>query len=273
MSENSFGPTVDWTLPVDWRDVGDASEKALAFLRRFSEMPQGSPLTLSFLSDVVGAASLILQTPSNMRGPSFAGLNNEIKAMSAPRLKKFEALVGLALNPLDAVARLIFFAGQRLEHDDLDFVMLFARTLLEEAVLLQLDHCLVEYPHSSGDHLFEQQLGRTTYWYSFRESELWQIDRRLSLTPDLANDAMKRHRSQRDAEYQDPVFMCDLWIASPRCKDPMKELGKRDHYIKKMSRGRRFKDIERAWAEHVREIEHRHRYVYLYAERSGWERN
>ena len=53
----------------------------------------------------------------------------------------------------------------------------------------------------------------------------------------------------------------------------MKELRKRDSYVKKMSRGRRFKDIEKAWSAHLRMIEKRHEYVYMFAERSGWLKN
>lgn len=269
----SLEPSSDWTLPEDWREVATRGDEALAVLTRFSNAVQGEELTLPFLSDVVGAAGFVLQVPKNLRGKSFERYSDILKQATTPRLKKLSAIVGLALNPLNTVGKLLDFAGQRLDHSDLDFIEIFARNVMEEAVTLQLDYCLVEVADVIGDQGFEQRLGRTAYWYAFRESEFWQMRTDLELTPDLANDAMKRHRAARDSEYRDPSFVFNLWINSPWCKDPLKELGKRSYYVKKLSKGRRFAKMDKAWVAHVREIENRHRFVYLFAERSSWERN
>jgi hypothetical protein len=272
MIGHAFGPNYDWALPPDWREIGALSEIALGYLDDFMNAEEGDPMTLDYLSDVVGAADLILQIPKNLRGPAFDTYNKRMRQSTAPRLRKVKAVVQLGLNPLNAAIGLFMFAMTRLDHEEIDFVELVANSAREDALLIQLKHCLEEYPEFRGDLLFERELGRAVYWYAFQEIQHWELRPEFRLTPDTANAAMKRHRLARDEEYADPEFKFNVWVHSPYCKKPLEAIGNKNFYIKKMSKGRRFPKIERAWVEHSRTIEARHRYLFLYAERDNWQR-
>lgn len=292
--EPRFHGQYDWSLPDDWREVTAIAEEALKLLTHFMNLKDGEVAPLSYLSDVAGAADFILQVPPNMRSKSFDAFNKQAQSWSAPRLSAVRTLIGLWANPIETGLKLLMFGIARSEHKEIDMVEIIAKEVREEATLMQLDSCLnepkvkkgrllldpihtyanrhaiAESSHS-GDETFERNLGRTVYWYAFQEQEHWEVPQRLELTPDLANDAMKRHKEQRIAEYRNPAFLFNLWLNSPFCDEPLKALRRRDKYVKKMSRGRRFKDIEKAWASHLGSIEKRHRYVYLFAERAKWE--
>jgi hypothetical protein len=273
MTNPVFGPRYDWSLPADWREVAGLSDAALSYLSDFMDANEGDSMELDYLSEVVGAADLILQIPTNLRSPTFEAFNNHMRSSSAPRLKKVSSIVQLGLNPLQAVAGLLMFAAKRIEHDDIDFVALVANMAREDATLLQLKYCLEQYPNVRGDLRFEKDLGRAVYWYAFQEMEHWKIPPDFSLTPDSANDAMKRHQRTRNEEYEDPMFRFNVWLNSPHCKKKLEALGNKGFYYKKMSKGRRFPKIERAWVDYVRSIEARHKYVYMFAERSQWQKN
>jgi hypothetical protein len=293
----SFSATYDWSLPDDWRQIGPLADAALEHLIQFVNLKDGEIAPYSYLSDVVGAADLILQIPPNMRTRSFEKFNKEVQHWTAPRLSAVRTALGLWANPIETVLKLALFGLARTEHNDTDMIDMVAMDVREEAILMQLDDCLKSIDRSgtqrrrsdplmsrvnreapddvriSRDPEFEWHLGRAVYWYAFQEQEHWLLPRRLELTPELANEAMKRHKQLRADEYADPAFLFNLWIKSPFCKEPMKELRKRDSYVKKMSRGRQFKDIEKAWSAHLGMYEKRHEYVYLFAERSGWLKN
>lgn len=273
MDNQIFGPKYDWSLPADWREVSGLSDVALSYLSDFMNFPEGEPQTLEYLSEVVGAADLVLQIPTNLRSPAFEKFNNEMRQSTSPRLKKLSTLVKIGINPIDAVVGLLMFAVKRSDHDDIDFVALIANAAREEAIVMQLTHCLERHPGVRGDTNFENDLGRAVYWYAFQEIQHWEIGADVHLTPDLANDAMKRHRLARDQEYADPSFRFNVWLNSPHCKKQLEALGNKSFYVKKMTKGRRFPKIERAWADYVRAIEARHKYLYMFAERSQWQRN
>ncbi len=272
MSPLAFGPLYDWSLPADWREVGGISEIALSYLHNYVNADESEELSLQQLSDVIGAANLVLQVPLSLRGSSFSEFNQSLQRSTAPRLKKMKALVGLWANPLGTAVGLLGFASQRIEHSEIDFIEILARTVREQAVITQIDRCLIANPHQLGDMKFEIQLGQAVYWYAFQEMEHWEMHTNLKLSPNLANDAIGRHRESRKIEYDNPKFRFDLWVNSPSCKKKLEEMGKMNFYIKKMSKGRKFSKIERAWNDYVKEIESRHRYVHLYAERSNWEK-
>lgn len=272
MSSLTFGPHFDWSLPEDWRDVAGISEIALSYLHNYLHADESEELSLQQLSDVIGAANLILQVPLSLRGSSFLEFNQALQRSTAPRLKKMQTLVGLWANPIGTAVGLLGFASHRIEHNEIDFIEIMARTTREQAVYTQIERCLISNPQQLGDERFEVELGQAVYWFAFQEVEHWEIKQNLRLSPDLANDAIKRHKQSRKREYENPRFKFDLWVNSPSCKKQVEEMGKMNFYIKKMSKGRKFSKIERAWSEYVKQIESRHRYVYLYAERSKWER-
>lgn len=273
MNGPMFGPNYDWTLPEDWREVRGLSEIALGYIEDFINADESDPMALDYLSDVIGAADLILQIPTNLRSPAFEAFNNRMRQSSAPRLRKVKATIALGLNPINAAVGLLMFALKRLEHNDIDFVELVANLAREDALLIQLKYCLDEYPEFRGDSTFERDLGRAVYWYAFQEMQHWELHPEFLLTPETANAGMKRHRLARDKEYADPSFKFEVWIHSPHCKRPLEAIGNKNFYIKKMSKGRRFPRIERAWLDHVHVIEARHKFLYQYAERSEWQRN
>jgi hypothetical protein len=263
----------DWTLPSDWREIGGLYDLAVDYALDFFHNTRDVQFTTSELSEVAHSIDFILEVPPNLRPPSFSKIDSFVRELYGIKFKKGRAAIGLALNPIGTVLSLGVGLMKKMELDAADLVTPFLKEWQEKIVHQQIERCIDSKIRAGANPVFDQQLGRLIYWYAFQERVLIDCSPNLQLTPDLANDAMRRHRITLEETYNSSAKRFDIWYASDFCKDDEEAQRKMKSYLRKMDRGGKIGKVERAWSQYVQIIERRHQYVHWYAERMNWARN
>lgn len=263
----------DWTLPSDWREIAPIFDLAVDYAMDFFMNSKNTEFTTSELSEVAHALDYVIQVPANLRPPSFNKIDNFVREIYRVKYKKISTAFGLAFNPLETVLNLGVGVATQRELDALDLALPFLKEWQEKIVLQQITRCQQPKIPLGHDPLFDQQLGRLIYWYAFQERALIDCSPDLEFTPDLANDAMKRHRINLEETYSSSSRLFNIWYVSDFCKDDEEALRKRKRYLRKLDRGIKIGKVERAWSQYVHNIDKRHQFVHWYANRMNWAKN
>lgn len=263
----------DWTLPSDWREIAPIFDLAVDYAMDFFNNSKNVEFTTSELSEVAHALDYMVQVPANLRPPSFKRIDNFVRDIYRVKFKKVSAALGLAFNPLETVLNLGVGVATQMELDALDIALPFLKEWQEKIVLQQITRCQQSRIPVGHDPFFDQQVGRLIYWYAFQERALIDCSPDLELTPDLANDAMRRHRINLQETYSSSSQLFNIWYKSDFCKDDEEAHRKKKRYLRKLDRGAKIGKIERAWTQHVQNIDQRHQFIHWYANRMNWAKN
>ena len=269
-----------WHDSGNWRDAVNTADLAVRYLLPIAE----DETTLDraefrTLAEIGAAASFLRELPSQMRGSSCDQLVRLLKGASAgPKRGLVRGLIGFAVNPLGTSLNVAANQlGKHLLSDD-DVLTHFTSLVEATVVDMQLEYVWThasEFPYEAG---FDQEAGRRAYWLAFIWNERNQLGRfptDFHLTPDVANQALQRSKSEILELRTNPDRLAQIWCNSPlfATNDVVGSLSRANEVTKvarKLAKGKTLPEVEQALNHHSGLIERRERHIHGYAIRMRW---
>jgi len=269
-----------WNDSGNWRDAIKTADLAVRYLLPIAEdearLDQADFRTLA---EIGAAASFLRELPSQMRGNSCDQLIRLLKgASTGPKRGLVRGLIGFAVNPLGtSISVAANQLGKHMLSDD-DALTHFTSFVEATVVDFQLEYVWThasEFPYDSG---FDQEAGRRAYWLAFiwnEQNHLGRFPSDFHLTPDEANQALQRSKSEVLDIRSNPDRLAQIWCNSPlfATNDVVGSISRANELNKvarKLAKGKTIPEVEQALNHHLALIELRERHIHGYAIRMRW---
>lgn len=277
--------STDWSLPEDWRLVSTKCDAALEIIRYcHTDANRVSTLSLTHLGDVTSAIQLIREIPAQLRSPGVEELavaerKREVSSVSyRPKASKL-GIASLIVNPVGTIAgTAIGMAARTAGRHAMAHTLFDVDDWLEQAlkwveiraVAAQLERVFSNQPIHPRDDVFDQELGRRVYWFSFRSSRSWtnseepltSVPLGFNFTPLIATNETSRIAADLESQ-RHSIHLLGLSPFNPG-------LMKIDELERKIKKGKRVPEMEQAWQWAVQGDADRQRFVMPYARRMEW---
>lgn len=269
-----------WQNSGNWRDAVNAADLAVRYLLPIAEYEAALNHTdFRTLAEIGAAAAFLRELPGQMRGSSCDQLVRLLKSSSAgPKRGLVRGLIGFAVNPIGTSLNVA--ANQLGKHllSDNDALAQFTGIVEAAVIDTQLEYVWThasEFPYESG---FDQEAGRRAYWLAFiwnEQNHLGRFPADFCLTPDIANQALQRSKSEVLKIRNNPDRLAQIWRDSPLFANDdlvasINRINEQGKVAKKLAKGKTIPEVEQALDYHLQKVEQRERHIHGYAIRMRW---